>query len=205
MNKPGDKKHKDLLARVDEFLNKSKRYATGPKAKRGKSRSTTPNKRQREKSASTPNVKKYDHLKFYQETEEKSERERPAAVPRNGIENLRLVIDSPSRIQSTQQESMVGAVREPSVADYSNLDPSEVERFNEEYSYLTDRFQNLKDNRLQLTKEQRAEIDHLEEYRNKLKSKIMIKSKNIDEIGSEVVKMEVELSKVLKINLTIGS
>lgn len=196
MNKPGDKTHNDLLARVDEFLNKSRRYATGPRTQKAKSKSKTPSKREREKSASTPNVQKHAHLRFYEENTEKSEEKEISDIPRSRVENLRLEISSPSRNRSEKEESVVGAVKELTDQDYSNLDPSEVERFNEEYSYLTNRFQSLKNDRLRLTKDQRTEIDHLENYRNQLKSKIMIKSKNIDETGSEVVKMEVELSKV---------
>lgn len=202
MHNNTDKKHKDLLARVDEFLNKSRRYSKAANPSNKKSRSQTPNKNPKTEFSSKnktnfPNRKNekksenYENLQFYEENGESPEAPKSSIFPLKNIENLELDIESPSRIEnlSNEQNSEIGL---------SGLDTKEIEKFNDEYNFLSEKFNELKNQRIELSRFQRGEIENLERYRNELKNRIKIKSKGIDELGSDVVKMEVELSKVKK-------
>lgn len=198
MKNTSGRKHKDLLARVDEFLNKSRRYSKQGK----KSRSQTPRKMRAKNSASRPILTNEDDQspKFGKKKEGTSEAPKSLKEEETYVKNIELRAESPApRVMNGEAEEtkMKNEEKFSTVVDtVSQLDKEEIERFNQEYGYLSDRFSQMRSERIEMSRKQRDEIEKLENYRNQLKSKINQKSKNIDQLGGEVVKMEVGLSKV---------
>jgi hypothetical protein len=219
--------HKQILAKVDEILNKSKRKTTERKRKlaldkpnpsksinrsRSRSHSHSTSKNKKALTPKTKNIKvqkislkakntPINKLTFHKSPKNPKKLDNELELKIKDIEDL---ISKVNLQQKESQSELAGAN-----ADHKNLLfdssfkeisidlESHSQGRDQQLTRLTNEFNSLKGNRLRLAKGQRSELEKMEEYRDQLKTKLGLKSKAANELGNDVVKMEVELSKVI--------